>query len=330
MKPQAAKRRCYDAVNRPALGGGLHVQTIDLNKVVEACFANSGIRKQICDDYGIEDSGTPQDLAKKLVQSFGQTPKEDHSWESHLENRCVFRAAVLAIGSNRREWATFLKHEPQLRDRLFDYDPASVRKKLQSGQSMEREIGECLPRDAEGKDCKAILRWAELLGDSPPYYDSLVELRRKVAALPQVQDNETVPLVAGVLGMGSKRLNERWPPPSGLETWKVPGMGFTLACEFLRNLHWGTFKPDRHIQRLLGRWFPEGTAGLEERASQLAREVFGSRSKQLIKPLQFSLLGMQVSPPDRHLNEVDNLVWLLGAKVEKKGKESQTNYVTTR
>ena len=303
------------------------MQTIDLNKVVEACFANGGTRKQIYDDYGTEDSGTPQNLADRLVRSFDQTPQKGHSWEDPLENRCVFRAAVLAIGSNSRKWATFLQHERRLRDILFGYDPASVRKKLHSGQSMEREIKGCLPGQTDGRDCRAILRWAELLGDGPPYYNSLVELRRKIAALPQVQDNEAVPLVAGVLGMGSQRINERWPPPGSLATWKAPGMGFTLACEFLRNLHWGTFKPDRHIQRLLGRWFPEGAAGLEERASQLAREVFGSRSQQLVKPLQFSLLGMQVSPPDRHLNEVDNLVWLLGAYVEKKGKESQKNYV---
>ena len=330
MKPQAAKRRCYDAVNRPALGGGLHVQAIDLNKVVEACFANGRIRKRICDDYGIEDSGTPQDLAARLVQSFDQTPPEGHSWEDPLENRCVFRAAVLAIASNSRKWATFLQHERRLRVILSDYDPASVSKKLHSDQSMEREIKKCLPGQTDGNDSKAILRWAELLGDGPPYYNSLVELRRKIAALPQVQDNEAVPLVAGVLGMDLKRINKRWPLPSGLEKWKAPGMRFTLACEFLRNLRWGTFKPDRHIQRLLGRWFPEGAAGMEERANQLAREVIGSRSQELIRLLQFPLLGLQVSPPDRHINEVDNLVWLLGAYVEEKGKESQTNYVTTR
>ena len=306
------------------------MHTIDLNKVIEACFANGRTRKQICDDYGIEDSGTPQDLADRLIRSFGQTPQKGHSWESHLENRRVFRATVLAIASNSRKWADFLKHKCRLRRILCDYDPAATfSKKLHSGQSMEREIRECLPGQTGGGDYKAIMRWAELLGDDPPYYKHLVELRRKIAALPQVQDNETVPLVAGVLGMGSKRINERWPPPGSLATWKAPGMGFTLACEFLRNLHWGTFKPDRHIQRLLGRWFPEGAAHMEERANQLAREVIRSRSQQLAKPLQFSLLGMQVSP-DRHLNEVDNLVWLLGAYVEKKGKESQTNYVTTR
>ena len=309
------------------------MQTIDLNKVIEACFSNGGIRKRICDDYGIEDSGTPQDLASKLVKSFDQAPPEGHSWEDRLENRRVFRAAVLAIASNSRKWATFLKHKGRLRDILSGYDPASVREKLCSGQwverdMMERDIRACLPGQTGGNDCKAILRWAELLGDSPPYYDSLIELRRRIAALPQVKDNEAVPLVAGVLGIGSRRINERWPPPGSLETWKAPGMGFVLACEFLRNLHWDTFKPDRHIQRLLGRWFPARAASLEERANQLAREVLGSRSKALIRPLQFSLLGMQVSPADRQINAVDNLVWLLGAHVEKRGRESQTNYVT--
>lgn len=310
------------------------MQTIDLNKVIEACFSNGGIRKRICDDYGIEDSGTPQELASELVRSFGQAPPEGHSWEDHLENCRVFRAAVLAIASNSRKWADFLKHKRRLRDILLGYDPASVREKLHSGQwierdAMERDIKACLPGPPyrKEKDCKAILRWAELLGDGPPYYDGLIKLRRRIAALPQVQDNEAVPLVAGVLGIGSRRINERWPPPGNVETWKGPGMGLTLACEFLRNLHWETFKPDRHIQRLLGLWFPEGAAGLEERANQLAREVLGSRSKALVEPLQFSLLGLQVSPADWQINAVDNLVWLLGAHVEKRGRESQTNYV---
>ena len=103
--------------------------------------------------------------------------------------------------------------------------------------------------------------------------------------------------------------------------------GFVLACEFLRNLYWDGFKPDRHIQRLLGRWFPEDTADLSARAGRLATEVIGSRSESLVEPLQFALLGMQVSPPGELFSKVDNLLWVLGAYVEKKGRESDTDYL---
>ena len=298
--------------------------TIDLDKVIERCFSEPDIRKRICGDFGIKDSGTAQDLASKLVKQFDQIPPKGHSWENHLDNCRVFRAAVFAIGSNSRKWATFLKHECRLKEILFGYDPAAVRERLRSGRSIEEDIKKCLPSRTVKKDSEAILRWAELLGDGPPYYDCLIKLRRKMAALPQVTENEAVPMVAGVLGMDLEKIKKRWRTPDGPRTWKAPGMGFPLACEFLRNLYWGTFKPDRHIQRLLGCWFWEGTADAEERAKELGK-VIGSQSKGLIKPLQFSLLGMKVSPADRHINEVDNLVWVLAAYVETKAK---TNYVT--
>ena len=133
-------------------------------------------------------------------------------------------------------------------------------------------------------------------------------------------------MVAAILGAGSKAMIKRWPPPETLGTWKAPGMGYVLACEFLRNLYWGTsFKPDRHIKRLPGGWFPEVAAGVENRAVQLA-VLLGSRRGELVKDLKFSLVGIAVTPADRCLNEVDNLVWSLGRYVEKKGKESDTDY----
>lgn len=91
------------------------MQTIDLDKVTAACFSDDLIRARICSDFGIEARGTVQDLADKLIEALGQRAPAGHSWESRVKNRCVFRAAVFAIGSNSRKWATFLKHERQLR-----------------------------------------------------------------------------------------------------------------------------------------------------------------------------------------------------------------------
>ena len=52
----------------------------------------------------------------------------------------------------------------------------------------------------------------------------------------------------------------------------------------------------------------------------------GSRSKIVVEFLTFSLVGQAVTPTDHTFTEVDNLVWALGAYVEKKGKESSTVY----
>ena len=305
------------------------MQTIDLDKVTAACFSDDLIRGRICSDFGIENRGTEQDLAGKLIEALGQRAPAGHSWESRLENRRVFQAAVFAIGSNSRKWATFLKHERRLAHLLSEYDPAAVRASLRSGPSIEDDIRKCLPGQTVRGDARAVLQWAELLGDGAHYYDGLIDLRRKVATLPHVRENEVVPVVAGILGVRTKTVGKRWPPPDGLETWKAPGMGFVLACEFLRNLYWDTFKPDRHIQRLFSGWFPEGVDGSERRALALA-EVIGSRRATLVGPLSFSLLGMDVTPPGRSFNEVDNLVWALGAYVEETGKESAVDYVAGR
>ena len=72
-------------------------------------------------------------------------------------------------------------------------------------------------------------------------------------------------------------------------------------------------------------WFPEVAAGVENRAIRLAG-LLGSRCGELVEDLKFSLVGIEISPADRCFNEVDNLVRALGAYVETKGKESDTDY----
>jgi hypothetical protein len=104
-------------------------------------------------------------------------------------------------------------------------------------------------------------------------------------------------------------------------------MGYVLTSEFLRNLHWNGFKPDRHIKRLIDRWFPGGGATVQDRVTRL-HSLVGRRRKDLETYLTYSLVGISASPPGIPLSQVDNLVWLLGAYVEKKGRESSRNYLT--
>jgi hypothetical protein len=103
-------------------------------------------------------------------------------------------------------------------------------------------------------------------------------------------------------------------------------MGYALASEFLRNLGWTGFKPDRHVKRLFDNWLPNGTVEVEKEAQDLA-QLIGHKDKDLYTYLAYSRLGVRVSPPSVPLSHVDNLVWLLGAYVEKKGKESDHVYL---
>jgi hypothetical protein len=248
----------------------------------------------------------------------------------------VFRAAVWALGSNNRAWATFLRNESQLAQLLGGYDPTHAHIAAQQGALTAEALKHYLPGQTAGGDANAILSWAKLLTESEDYYGFLCNLGRAFHRLAKdrnnsLQDNELLLCVAGYLGR----------PPS---TWegekylvsadhrvlptrrKTPGMGYALASEFLRNLGWTGFKPDRHIKRLFDAWFPNGTEAVNERARYLAR-LIGYNDKDLWTYLAYSLLGARMAPPDIPLSHVDNLVWLLGAYVEKKGRESAHVYV---
>jgi hypothetical protein len=53
-----------------------------------------------------------------------------------------------------------------------------------------------------------------------------------------------------------------------------------------------------------------------------------NETKDLSTYLTYSLMGISSSPPGVTFSYVDNLVWLLGAYVEKKGRESNHTYLT--
>ncbi|MEO6957305.1 MAG: hypothetical protein ABI137_11240 [Antricoccus sp.] len=106
-------------------------------------------------------------------------------------------------------------------------------------------------------------------------------------------------------------------------------MGFTLACEFLRNLGWNGFKQDVHIKMLLGseRWL--GTAQnncFTSEATDLG-DVIGSRSKEVIFNIRYRIAGLSITPDGMSASRIDNLVWLIGANIEKKNHESSTDYL---
>ena len=111
---------------------------------------------------------------------------------------------------------------------------------------------------------------------------------------------------------------------------KFRGMGFPIACEFLRNLGWSGFKPDVHITRLFDHW--THTLGLpiddfRPRATELADLAGRGRSSEMTRHAQYSLAGIDLTPADITVSEADNLIWLLGKYIERRGRESNLSYV---
>jgi hypothetical protein len=105
-------------------------------------------------------------------------------------------------------------------------------------------------------------------------------------------------------------------------------MGYALGSEFLRNLHWPGFKPDIHITRLFNAWLsPTELHQLAEAEGyQQLLDLIHQHNQGVCDYLRYALAGLALTPTGRY-TQADNIVWLLGYYVEKKGKESGTVYI---
>ena len=303
------------------------MKILDIEKISERLFECPDIRRRLCRDFLIEDTSDPVNMADSLVESLGQVLPWRNEAENQKSNKTVFQAASLALASNMRRWSTFLNSRKKFESLLEGYNPATFSKVVHSNSSQIKKVAKCLGGQMGKRDAEAIKKWACLLGKDIDYYKALEQLRNNISE--SVRSEEVVPVLAALLGSPMKKVEKKWPPPCGMETWKAPGMGMVLSSEFLRNLHWEGFKPDRHIKRLFSRWFPDVVEKKSGRADCLARWVLCGKSKATIDDIKFSLVGAAVTPDGCNFTKADNLVWALGAYVETKDKESETVYWKT-
>src|SRR5918997_1573738 len=89
--------------------------------IKQRLFSDPSVRHQILRDYGptVQPQGANA-MAAELVTQLEQSPVDDHLAQNP-SNADVFRAAVKALSSNSRAWATFLKSECKLSDLLRGY-----------------------------------------------------------------------------------------------------------------------------------------------------------------------------------------------------------------
>ena len=310
---------------------------VDLEVVARSLYEAPGVLTRIVRDYGfVSRPDSPVELARALWSEFGQTPVDD----PHVQrptNAVVFRAAVRAIGSNSRAWATYLKNEPELEGLLLGFDPSAVSAAVSSRQLNAGALKALLPGQSSSGDARAIVKWAERLSGTGQFHDELRSVATCFEDLAQqdlpggFQQGELFLCVVGFFGYPPNRwlkkanLPDEWRSRSA-EQWKLPGMGYALTSEMLRNLRWDGYKVDRHIMRLLARWAPDLVEASRGRALELA-ELVGSTNRELLDVLAYSLAGMKLAPEDVPRSHVDNLIWALGAYVEKKGHESGVRYL---
>ena len=312
---------------------------VDLQLVGQRLYEAPGILDQICRDYRFEAiPESPDELVTALWAKFGQTPANDPLQEQP-DNQVVFRAVVRSLGSNSRSWSTYLRGEPELTHVLFEFDPVTVAGAHAEGRLSLENISRWLPGTSSSGDARAILQWAARLSGKTEFHEELQAVGAASLAAAKrhipggLQSGEMFLCVVGFLGYPPTP--HRWPGYSYLPTylkdrsaseWKLSGMGYALTSEMLRNLRWDGYKVDRHIMRLLDRWVPDVVDACQGRAAELASLV-GTRNQNLLEMLSFSLAGMAIAPDNVPRSHVDNLIWALGAYVEKKGRESELEYV---
>jgi hypothetical protein len=308
---------------------------IDIDAIKRNLIANHHVREKLQRDFGLSGVFSNQDMfIAELIANLGQTPLAD-PLECSYTNANVFRAAVRALGSNSRKWSTFIKNENALAEMLGGYDPIYASNAIENNLLNRERLASCLGGQTETNDADAILHWAKLLAQDEHYYDFIKKLGGTFQSLASLRfgtsltNSELMLCIVGYIGNPPKNWEgEQFLGNTKQVIRKTPGMSYVLASEFMRNLGWEGFKPDRHVMRLFDLWLPEhfSLQHLQDQARRIA-VLIGRNDKNLNDYLKYSLIGADIAPRGTPLSHVDNLVWLLGAYVEKKGHESNSSYL---
>ena len=277
--------------------------------------------ERVRDSYGVDVALTGHALEQRMFADLQMAVPGNGS--GPRPTATVFKAAVLALASNMRNWSQIHLELDNIRRICLQYEPAAVAASLETVEVQLRNV--LKGPSGRRNDCPAVIRWAQML-DRPEsfgeYLQSLDDATRRflpedLARAPGV----VTAMMAALLGTGI-RLPPSLHPVSPFAA-KVPGMGPTLASEFLRNLGWPGFKPDRHVMRLFDYWRASDRLWdpLVERARAEVDDItrrLPQQSNAIGTFLFYSRLGELASPADMPLSRADQLVWLYGAFVLKK------------
>lgn len=304
---------------------------LNLDKLKELLYTDEKVRNKIQNDYAFTE--IPKDIndfSNLLISSLNQPVKDIRR---EISNNEVFEAAVKSLGSNSRNWITFISKEESLKSTLFDYDPIKVHN---NSKELMTTLRPYFPGQSCSNDVKAVLHWAEKLTIINNFYSSYIreimdvyEKLHQMKYNTKIDDKNLFICVAGFFASppstweGQKYLDQI-DLKKDRDLLKFNGMKYPLSSEFLRNLGWNGFKPDRHIIRLLDSWLGDQEIVTENEINYLL-ELIGSRNKELKEFVKYSLIGQAISPNGMSYSQIDNIIWTVGANVIIKGKEK--NYI---
>ena len=307
---------------------------INLETIQDALFSNRKIRDRITRDYNLtQDLPTSRQFTEAVINQLGQAPAKS-PLEQSLTDDQVFKAAVRAIGSNSRSWARYLRAEPELTRVLEKFSVARVRLSGRTETEIQERIRLLLGGITARSDANAIVRWSVQLAQYPRYCDRILQLANAIFIAFTRLTNEPIPsheiMICAVSALAKPAAATNVEVKEALRSFgqaqKLSGMSYVLGSEFFRNMGWSGFKPDRHIKRLMGHWEITTTPEIERRVRLLAR-VLGTADPDFFDFASHSLRGVMLTPGSCSFSTADNHMWLLGAYVEKKGRESSCQYL---
>jgi len=293
---------------------------LPLDNIRSELFASEKGAEKVRAAYNLSADLHGSSLESAMWEVLGQAPRE--STDRSPSNAVVFKAAALALASNMRSWAKMHARLNELERACRGYEPSLVANDVDATISALATI---LTGQSGKGDRTATVRWAMLL-DSPNSFAAYLEVmdaeaRRALEGVLPVSEPLITAVVAGAIGFDlghARRTAATFGFPS-----KAPGMGGPLASEFLRNLGWSGFKPDRHIMRLFDGWTKRDssweTPSLQAHTdSQTVLSALGVRNSAFKRFLYYSRLGELTTPSSVPVTRADQLVWLYGSLLHRK------------
>jgi|SaaInlStandDraft_7_1057024.scaffolds.fasta_scaffold01757_7 hypothetical protein len=268
------------------------------------------IRAAIQAGYDIELTDDPEVLSKRLVEALDQIPHENPAQET-VSNSEVLKAAVLAIASSSANWATIQKKRAAIKSALCQYDPLAVTQAPEF--EIRNELIRLLPGQNQTANADAMIKWAVTLSENKDYYKEVIcrtylEITEHPSWFAIDSDKHFPMAVLSLAGIFANPVN-RW---RKLKPYKFHGMQVPIACEFLRNLGWSGFKPDRHVIRAIALW----EAALKEKHGDAVEKAFchlvdivDTTSKTILCPIKSAVYAVHATPAGMDYSEADNLLW---------------------
>lgn len=290
--------------------------TLPIQEIKKFLARDEKIRSAIEADYGIEPTNDPEILSRRLVTALDQVA-EDNPEESAKSNSDVFKAATLAIASSTTNWSTIQKKKISIELVLCQYDLDAVKKV--PDEEIHDELIHLLPGQNQKNNAAAIIEWSRLLtADGNFYKDVICTTYHEITQRPAwsaIEKSKNYPMavlcLAGIFGNPVNRWKKLKKP-------KFPGMQVPIACEFLRNLGWSGFKPDRHVIRAIALWensLKEKHEDNVEKAFWHIVDIIDTRSKTIVCPIKSAIYAIYATPKGIDYSEADNLLWAFVSNV---------------